>query len=143
MTDITYSLSIDHVDWVELKAALKADDFDNGRTPAQLKRSAENSAINCFAFAGGNVIGTVRALSDSVCNAYIVDVWTQSQFRNRGIAREMMALVAEQLQGQHIYLFTDDAMEFYRKIGFAEQGVGMSKLSGQWLENDSRKAQLE
>jgi ribosomal protein S18 acetylase RimI-like enzyme len=142
MADVNYSLSLDGINWEELKATLKADNFDNGRTPAQLKRSAENSAVNCFAFADGRIIGTVRALSDWVCNAYIIDVWTLSEFRNQGVARKMLELVAEKLPGQHIYLFTDDAVEFYRKIGFAEQGVGMYKMSGNWLENESKDAVL-
>lgn len=136
--EITYSLTLDNVDWDELKATLKADNFDNGRTPTQLKLSAENSAVNCFAFADGRIIGTARALSDWVGNAYIVDVWTLSEFRNQGVARKMMDLVTEKLQGQHVYLMTDDAVEFYKKLGFEEQGVGLYKIIGNYLVNASR-----
>ncbi|GET40393.1 hypothetical protein [Microseira wollei] len=34
------------------------------------------------------------------------------------------------------YLFTDDAPEFYKKIGFTEQPVGMAQVIGKWLVNE-------
>ena len=50
----------------------------------------------------------------------------------------MMELAMEKLDGQHVYLFTDDAVEFYKKSGFAEQGIGLYKIVGQYLVNDTR-----
>jgi ribosomal protein S18 acetylase RimI-like enzyme len=126
---ITYSFEIDGIDWAALKADLAADDFDNGRTPEQYRLSAEGSAHNCFAYDGNRIIGTVRALSDGVGNAYIVDVWTQSAYRNQGVARRMMELTLARMPGQHVYLFTDDdTIGFYDRIGFKRQGIGV--LSG-------------
>lgn len=130
---ITYSHETAAIDWARLKDDLLADDFDNGRTPDELRRSFENSAVVVFAWYNGRVIGKARALSDGVCNAYVVDVWTHSDFRRRGIATRMMTLLADALPGQHIYLFTDDAEKFYRGLGYRRQGVGMSMVSGQWL----------
>jgi len=133
--EIVYQTTMDGIDWAQLKADLLADDFDNGRTPDELRRSGENSAVNVFARLDGRVIGTARALSDGVGNAYVVDVWTHSNYRRRGIASRMMALLAERLPGQHIYLFTDSAEGFYRKLGYRRQGVGLSMVSGQWLNH--------
>ena len=130
---ITYSHDPAAIDWARLKDDLLADDFDNGRTPDELRRSFENSAVVVFAWYGGRVIGKARALSDGVCNAYVVDVWTHSDFRRRGIATRMMTLLADRLPGQHIYLFTDDAEKFYLSLGYRRQGVGMSIVSGRWL----------
>ncbi|HLF01648.1 MAG TPA: GNAT family N-acetyltransferase [Anaerolineales bacterium] len=138
MAEITYGFSIEGVNWAELKADLKADDFDNGRTPEQYRLSAENSYLNCFARIDGKIIGNLRVLSDKVGNAYVVDVWTLSAYRKRGIATRMMELAMEKLDGQHVYLFTDDAVEFYKKSGFAEQGIGLYKIVGQYLVNDTR-----
>ncbi len=39
MPDITYTLDLTQVNWEEMKAAVQADDFDNGRTPEQLQAS--------------------------------------------------------------------------------------------------------
>jgi N-acetylglutamate synthase-like GNAT family acetyltransferase len=47
----------------------------------------------------------------------------------------MVKILLSQLQGQHVYLFTDDAPEFYRKFGFVEQPIGMGQVIGNWLVN--------
>lgn len=133
MFDITYTQTTEGVDWEQLTADLQADDFDNGRTPDELRRSFENSAVVVFARDGGRIIGKARALSDGVCNAYVVDVWTHSDYRRRGIASRMMRRLEKQLDGQHVYLFTDDAEAFYRSLGYRPQGTGMSIVVGKWL----------
>ncbi|MDJ0755930.1 MAG: GNAT family N-acetyltransferase [Ardenticatenaceae bacterium] len=133
MVQVTYKMNVANVDWDELKHTLVSDQFDNGRTPAQYKASFEKSYVVCIAYVAGNIVGTARALSDGVCNAYIVDVWTLSAFRRRGIAKKMMEKIMAQLQGQHVYLFTDDMMAFYKTLGFEEQPVGMGRVVGEWL----------
>ena len=90
MAEIRYTLECDDIDWTGMKEALEADNFDNGRTPAQLERSFRNSAVPVIALAGERIISTARALSDGVCNAYVVDVWTDSAFRWQGVARTMI-----------------------------------------------------
>jgi GNAT superfamily N-acetyltransferase len=134
-SQITYDTDMTNVDWPQMKATLAKDHFDNGRTPEQLETSFKNSFVSVIAYDGDRIIGTVRVLSDGVCNAYVVDVWTLSAYRNRGIARTMMDVAEQQLEGQHVYLFTDDAMEFYRKLGYKEWDVGMGKVVGMWLQN--------
>jgi len=131
---ITYKLDLENVNWEEVKARVAEDDFDNGRTPAQLKTSFENSYATCLAYDGDAIIGKARALSDEVCNAYVVDVWTYTPYRHRGIASQMMEHLMEKLEGQHIYLFTDDAQDFYAKLGFQEQGIGFGRVVGNWLQ---------
>ena len=136
MPEITYKLDCEGVDWAAMKVALLADDFDNGRSPALLEASFRNSAVPVIAYAGDSIIGTARALSDGVCNAYVVDVWTDSAFRRQGVARTMLDLMLEQLPGQHVFLWTDDAEEFYQKLGFEVCNcVGLQKVVGQWLVN--------
>ncbi|MBI5667683.1 MAG: GNAT family N-acetyltransferase [Chloroflexi bacterium] len=124
------------VDWDEMRNTLIADNYDNGRTVEQYRRSFENTYAVCIAYADGRIIGTARALSDGVCNAYVVDVWTYTPYRKQGIARTMIQKLLEKLPGQHVYLFTDDVPDFYRRIGFKDRGVGLEILSGQWLINE-------
>jgi ribosomal protein S18 acetylase RimI-like enzyme len=134
---ITYRPDLDQVNWSDLKSTLAADHFDNGRTPAQLERSFHNSHSVCIARDGDRIIGTARVLSDSVCNAYLVDVWTQTPFRGQGIARRMIEMLLEPLRGQHVYCQSDDdTLEFYKKLGFREQPRGLSRVVGQWLVNE-------
>ena len=136
MAEIIYKTNLENIDWTEMKTTLRQDAFDNGRSPEQLKTSFENSYAICIAYAEGRMIGTARVLSDGVCNAYLVDVWTLSEFRHRGIASTMIQKLMSQLNGQHVYLQTDDAQELYAKLGFVEQPTGMSKVVGEWLVND-------
>ena len=132
---VIYKRDLDGVDWQEMKAILTADDFDNGRTAEQLHISFANSRTTSIATIDGRIVGTARALSDGVCNAYIVDVWTYTPFRHQGIARQMVDDLLSDLPGQHVYLFTDDIPEFYRKLGFVERGIGMECVVGNWLQN--------
>jgi predicted GNAT family acetyltransferase len=127
--------NLSDVDWAAMKQILVQDSFDNGRTPEQLRASFQNSFGACIAYDGRQIVGTARVLSDGVCNAYIVDVWTLSSHRHQGIATRMLGSLLQELGGQHVYLFTDDAAGFYQKLGFTERPVGMEKVVGIWLEN--------
>jgi predicted GNAT family acetyltransferase len=131
--EIVYRMDLENIDWEVMKADLKEDRFDNGRSPEQYRRSFASSYAVCIAWDGPRVIGNARVISDGVCNAYIIDVWTQSAYRHRGIATQMMKRLIGRLHGQHVYLFTDDAQDFYHKLGFKEQGTGMGLVVGRWL----------
>ena len=119
-----------------MKSTLAADCFDNGRTPKQLRESFENSYATVIAYADEQIIGTARVLSDGVCNAYLVDVWTLTKYRRRGIASTMMKMLLAKLEGQHVYLFTDDAIKFYEQLSFKPQPIGLGKVVGQWLRGN-------
>ena len=131
--EIVYKTELAGVDWEQMKASLTADNCDNGRTPEELRESFENSYAAVVAYDGARIVGTARVLSDGVCNAYVVDVWTLNAYRRRGVARAMMGVLEARLEGQHVYLFTDDAAEFYKRLGFGEQPTGLSKVVGRWL----------
>lgn len=131
--ELIFKTDLHGVDWNEMKAAVSADDFDNGRSAHQLQQSFANSYASVIAYGDGRIVGTSRALSDGICNAYVVDVWTHSAFRHCGIARAMMDLLLARLNGQHVYLFTDGAAPFYEKLGFQREGIGMGRVVGRWL----------
>ncbi|MDQ7027847.1 MAG: hypothetical protein Q9P01_17320 [Anaerolineae bacterium] len=52
----------------------------------------------------------------------------------------MLKLVFEQLQGQHVYLWTDDAQAFYDRTTMqrASHYTSYQKVVGDWLQNDTR-----
>lgn len=135
---ITYRTNLDGVDWASLREDLIADGFHNGRSTGQLRRSFENSQHVAMAFDGDRCIGNGRLLSDGVGNAYVIDVWTLSAYRDRGIASRIMQLLLDAVPGQHVYLQTDDAVGFYEKLGFRRQPEGLSIVVGDYLMNDSR-----
>jgi GNAT superfamily N-acetyltransferase len=131
---IVYQTDMTGVDWDAMKEEVAADHFDNGRTPDQLRRSFMASYAACVAYAGDTLVGSARALSDGVCNAYVVDVWTRSDLRRRGIARAMLAVLESRLGGQHVYLFSDDYAPVYRACGYRDRPVGLEKVVGTWLQ---------
>jgi predicted GNAT family acetyltransferase len=129
--------SLAGVDWEQAKADLVADAFDNGRTSDALRLSFENSQHVAMAWDGNRLVGMARLLSDGVCNAYLVDVWTALSHRREGIATTMVRHLADQVPGQHIGLQTDDAQDFYSSLGFRPQPEFMSLVVGTWLDNDA------
>jgi predicted GNAT family acetyltransferase len=131
--------SLDGIDWAAARADLIADDFDNGRSPAALRRSFEQSQHVAIARDGDRVVGMARLLSDGVCNAYLVDVWTQSRYRRQGIATAMIQLLINAVPGQHIGLQTDDAQALYASLGFQPQPEFWSLVPGRWLDNDGNR----
>ena len=136
-------VEVDHtlegIDWVRAKADLAADAFDNGRSPEALRRSFEQSQHVAIVRDGDHVVGMARLLSDGVCNAYLVDVWTLSSHRRRGIASAMVRALADHVPGQHIGLQTDDAQAFYASLGFQPQPEFLSLVVGRWLDNEANR----
>ncbi len=133
MTEIIYSSDIEPVDWAALKSALAADQFDNGRTPEEYRLSHENSHAVIFGRRNGEFVANGRILSDGVCNAYLVDIWTASRYRRRGVGREVVKRLLATVPGQHVGLFTDDMEAFYASLGFRAQRGGMGQVVGSWL----------
>ncbi|NSW52550.1 MAG: GNAT family N-acetyltransferase [Anaerolineae bacterium] len=135
--DIIYKADCEGVDWAQLKERNRLDDFDNGRSVLQYETSFRASAHVIFAYGDAGIIGCARALSDGICNGYIVDVWTHTPWRQQGIATEMVKRLCAAMPGQHICLFTNDAVPFYTRLGFTVETTGMSKVQGQWLVNET------
>ena len=131
--------ALDRVDWAAAKARLAADAFDNGRSPDALRRSFEHSSHVAVAWSGGALIGMARLLSDGVCNAYLLDVWTDSAHRREGVATAMVQRLLAQVPGQHVALQTDDAQALYASLGFEPQPELWSIVVGTWLDNDANR----
>jgi GNAT superfamily N-acetyltransferase len=137
--DLEFDDRIGRVDWVQAKADLAADRFDNGRSAAALRRSFAQSQHVAFAFVDGRVVAMARLLSDGVCNAYLLDVWTQSALRRKGIATALVRRLIDAVPGQHIGLQTDDAVGFYRSLGFEPEPEFMGLTVGRWLDNAANR----
>jgi ribosomal protein S18 acetylase RimI-like enzyme len=131
--------SLEGIDWDEAKADLAADRWDNGRTAAALRRAFEQSQHVVFARDGDRVVGMARMLSDGVSNAFVVDVWTMSSYRRRGIASRMMRHLLDRVPGQHVGLQTDDMQPFYASLGFEHQPEFWSLVVGEWLDNEANR----
>jgi ribosomal protein S18 acetylase RimI-like enzyme len=131
--------SFEGIDWAQAKADLAADDFDNGRSPEALERSFRQSQHVAFARDGDRLVGMARLLSDGVCNAYLLDVWTASAYRRRGVATAMVRHLLDRVPGQHVGLQTDHGQAFYASLGFQAQPEFWSIVAGTWLSNDANR----
>jgi ribosomal protein S18 acetylase RimI-like enzyme len=92
-----------------------------------------------IAWDGPRVVGMGRLLSDGVCNAYLVDLWTASPYRRQGIARAMIERLLSEVPGQHVGLQTNSAPELYERLGFERQPEFFSRVVGGWLANDANR----
>jgi ribosomal protein S18 acetylase RimI-like enzyme len=129
--------SLEGIDWRQVKADLAADAFDNGRSARALRRSFARSQHVAIARDGNRVVGMARLLSDGVCNAYLLDVWTTSAYRRQGIGSRLVRQLLNHVPGQHVGLQTDEAQSFYAALGFQHQPHFMSLVVGTWLDNDA------
>jgi predicted GNAT family acetyltransferase len=129
--------SLDGIDWTQAQTDLAADDFDNGRSPQALRASFERSQHVAIAWDGDRVVGMARLLSDGVCNAYLLDVWTMSGYRRQGVGTAMVRQLMSRVPGQHIGLQTDNAEAFYASLGYRHQPAFMSAVVGEWLANEA------
>jgi ribosomal protein S18 acetylase RimI-like enzyme len=92
-----------------------------------------------FARDGDRLVGMARLLSDGVCNASLLDVWTASAYRKQGIASAMILRLLEQVPGQHVGLQTDDAQALYESLGFHPQPEFWSIVVGRLLDDDANR----
>ena len=139
MGDVAVGGSLEGIDWKPAKADLAADRFDNGRSADVLRLSFEQSQHVAFARDGDRIVGMARLLSDGVCNAYLVDVWTASPYRRRGVATALIRRLLDEVPGQHVGLQTDDAQKLYESVGFRAQPELWSLVVGSWLDNDANR----
>jgi GNAT superfamily N-acetyltransferase len=131
--ELRYDDDLSTVDWAGYIADLTADRFHNGRTAEEMRSSYEASYAVVFARDDGRIVGSARLLSDGVCNAYLVDVWTMTGYRRVGVGSAMVRWLLDRVPGQHVALFTEHQESFYRSLGFAPEEVGMSTIVGTWL----------
>lgn len=93
-----------------------------GITENEIRKGIENSALVVGAYLeNGRQIGFLRAVSDKVRFACLLDVVVSKAYRRRGIAREMVryTLAHPELKGVYQwFLVTKDAHGVYEKCGF-------------------------
>ena len=93
-----------------------------GRSREQVERSIENSV--CFgAYAGDELVGFARAVTDKATFAWLADVFVMPEHRGRGVGQKLVEAALEDPELADVYrwfLGTADAHELYRRYGFGE-----------------------
>lgn len=129
---ITWSHSIDDVDWNELEALYRAAPLGN-KNAAGLRTVFTNSRYCCFAFEHGRLVGAGRALADGADCSYLCDVAVLPTHQGTGVGKEIVAkLVALSHGHKKIILYSVPGKEsFYRKLGFRRMLTAMAIFENQ------------
>jgi N-acetylglutamate synthase-like GNAT family acetyltransferase len=113
------------VDIDALHAMLSQTYWARNRSREAVEKTVANSL--CFSiFKGDEQIGFVRAITDGITYAVILDMIIREDFRGQGLGKWLMQCIDEHPEVSPLrqVLWTVDADDFYRQSGFEE----MSKL---------------
>mgnify|MGYP001605629136 CR=1 FL=1 len=125
MIEITYRDAKD-IDLDEM-CRLRADAGFHRLSHDALREHFDGSRWVLSAWDGERLVGFVRAISDGVSLAYVSSMMVDSAYRRRGIARELMRrLTADRPTVRFVLHAREEAMAFYRAIGFADRSQMMS-----------------
>lgn len=84
------------------------------------KKALQNSHCAYGAFVGGQLVGFFRAISDKVGDAYLLDMFVETEFRKAGIGTALCRAVVENLKRDGIdwitCISTPEGRRVYEKI---------------------------
>lgn len=129
---ITWSHSIDSIDWSELEALYHAAPLGN-KTATGLKTVFTNSRFRCFALEQGRIVGAGRALADGADCSYLCDVAVLPTHQGTGVGKEIVAKLVALSEGhKKIILYAVPGKEpFYRRFGFRRMLTAMAIFENQ------------
>jgi len=124
---VTWSQSIDGIDWHELEALYRAAPLGN-KDAAGLQVVFTNSRYRCFAFEDGRLVGAGRALADGLDCSYVCDVAVLPGHQGTGLGKQIVATLVELSRAHRkIILYAVPGKEpFYRKFGFRRMLTAMA-----------------
>jgi aralkylamine N-acetyltransferase len=124
--NINIKYDIENIDWVALCEIFRLAPLGT-RDPAKLKTAANQSHTVCSAYAGNQLIGFGRALSDGQYQSAIYDVVVLPDYQNQGVGKAIMkALLAKLPKSAPVLIFASPGkQDFYKKFGFGNLRTGM------------------
>ena len=130
---LTWSHSIDDLDWEELSALFEACPPMGNKRAADLQTAFSNSMFRCFVHDDGKLVGVGRALADGVYTAYLGDIAVLPEYRGIGLGKRIVAELLRLSAGhKKIILYSVPGSEaFYRKFGFRGMRTAMAIFENQ------------
>ena len=126
---IALSADCSKVDWQRMAVIFRRAPLGE-REPARLRRIFEQSTVCCFAWAGDELIGAGRAISDRISYAAIFDVVVAPEYQRRGVGTEIMQHLIRAAEAPNIILHSVPGKEaFYAKLGFRKMTTAMARFS--------------
>ena len=133
-------LRSDHsdTDWTELAELLGAVGLLGKQTPDFVERVFRGSYAVTYAFLGGKLVGTGRAISDGVKSSAIYDIAVLPELQGRGIGSNVVRYLLSRLPPNSVILVSAPGKcEFYEKAGFRTLKTAMLKHQNPqyWIRN--------
>lgn len=95
----------------------------------------ERSYAVVFLFDNEELIGFGRAISDGICQAAIYNIAVDEKYHGKGLGREIINQLIEQVKQCNIILYTHpNTVDFYEKLGFLKMKTGMAMYQKDHLE---------
>lgn len=117
---ITYKVN-DEINAVELAEVFKLSGIKRPVEDIQrLEKMIEHADIIITAREKGKVVGVARAITDYHYCCYLSDLAINKEYQGKGIGKKLVAVLKEELgeKVSLILLASEEAMEYYPKIGF-------------------------
>lgn len=132
MALLTWSSTLDTIDWHELAALYRAAPLGQ-KTAEGLKIAFTNSMFRALARDDGVLVGAGRVLADGIDTAYLCDVAVMPSHQGTGLGRQIVGqLVAASHGHRKIILYSVPGKEpFYRKLGFKRMTTAMAIFDDQ------------
>jgi GNAT superfamily N-acetyltransferase len=129
----------ENMDFTKVTKMLSKAFWSPGIKIGEVKKGASNSALNIGVFYNNDQIGFARVISDKTRFAYILDVYVDENYREKGIGQLMINNILKNEELKDVYqwlLITKDAHGVYSKSGFKA-----TKRPDDWMEirNDRPK----
>jgi aralkylamine N-acetyltransferase len=129
---ITYSKDKNqNIDWNEAAEVFeRAPLGKRRREPEKIRRAFESSYAIVYVFDEDKLIGMGRALCDGEYQAAIYDMVVLPEYQRKGVGKEIIERLCEQLPVENIILYAVPGREgFYKKCGFRMMLTAMAKLN--------------
>lgn len=108
------------------------------RYDVQSQISSAWRVVGLYVIETGQMVGFARAMSDGVSDAYLADVYVQSEHRSQGLGKRLIATMIDEGPGAHLrwFLTTRDAHGLYEQLGFAKPDQRMMVRPGSFPVED-------
>lgn len=95
---------------------------------ARIQTMFENSDLIVTAWAGEELIGICRCITDWVWACYLSDLAISPEFKQKGIGKKLIDVTKERVGEQTMILLLSvpTAMEYYPKVGFNKEDRAFS-----------------
>jgi Acetyltransferases len=124
----------DNINWSKVAEMLSHFGLSDLDAETQQKVFERSYAV-VFLFDNENLIGFGRAISDGICQAAIYNVALDERYHGKGLGREIINELIEQVKQCNIILYTHPkTIEFYEKLGFMKMKTGMAMYKKDHLE---------